>query len=69
MCQAELAVLALGDLSYADTRGSATARAAQLKLNEAQKARAAAGATLADREKALCDRRKAAYDSWLRLGR
>ncbi len=40
-----------------------------MKLNEALKARASAGGTLADREKTLCDRRKAAYDSWLRLGR
>jgi len=69
MCQAELAVLALGDLSDAGTRGSATARAAQMKLNETQKARASAGSTLADREKTLCDRRKATYDAWLKLGR
>jgi hypothetical protein len=68
-CQAELAVLGLGDLSDAGTRGTAPARAAQMKFNDALKARASAGSTLADREKTLCDRRKAAYDSWLRLGR
>jgi hypothetical protein len=68
-CGAEFAVLALGDLNDAGTRGSASARATQLKLNDAFKARATAGGTLADREKTLCDRRKAAYDAWVKLGR
>jgi hypothetical protein len=68
-CGAEFSVIGLGDLGDANTRGSASARAAQLKLNDALRARAGAGSGLADREKSLCDRRKAAYDSWLKLGR
>jgi hypothetical protein len=65
--QAELKVMAVGDFGSADVRGGATGRNAQARWNDALKARAAAGSTLADREKSLCDRRKSAMDAWLKL--
>ena len=67
VARAEQGVLGLGDFSRAELRATSAARTAQTRWNEALKARAEAGGTLADREKTLCDRRKAAFEAWTKV--